>query len=353
MTGNSNYIENDTLRHVANKVGLEVSYIDLRIKPDTSVPGPRIEPRPPAQKSDTLPLDQQVTNFQGEDKRQKEKLICDRSKPLHHAGQVIRQVLRCARVLPSNGDTPHIIALTTPSPSTQHIAILVPKTVVLWVRATTTNPHKPSISPHGCAFRSEIQPPASAGDRNKLRCGASFTSGIYQSGCWVTGIPHGEAPTPAREPRASHAHSDVRDLYELLLQKEALENRLGQHEVVRKSNRSPSLRLRFGRRADPSIAVRIPLRLIKLAVFLSDALDHVATEAGWGKVSNDYNNNVIIREVFSPVFSRSSVVERLGFYSQLSLQKCPTLSPRLIGGTLHLDYALFKPTCEYENIPNS
>ena len=54
----------------------------------------------------------------------------------------------------------------------------------------------------------------------------------------------------------------VRDLYELLLQKEAMENRLqqqqlqGQHEIVRKANRSPSLRLRFGRRADPMLTVR-------------------------------------------------------------------------------------------------
>lgn len=58
--------------------------------------------------------------------------------------------------------------------------------------------------------------------------------------------------------------TDVRDLYELLLQKEALENRLQQqqqlqgqqHEIVRKANRSPSLRLRFGRRADPLLTVR-------------------------------------------------------------------------------------------------
>jgi hypothetical protein len=56
--------------------------------------------------------------------------------------------------------------------------------------------------------------------------------------------------------------TDIRDLYELLLQKEALENRLqqqqlqGQHEIVRKANRSPSLRLRFGRRADPLLTVR-------------------------------------------------------------------------------------------------
>lgn len=44
----------------------------------------------------------------------------------------------------------------------------------------------------------------------------------------------------------------IRDLYELMLQKEALEERLG-HQIVRKSSRSPSLRLRFGRRSDPSM----------------------------------------------------------------------------------------------------
>lgn len=56
-------------------------------------------------------------------------------------------------------------------------------------------------------------------------------------------------------------YDNVRDLYELLLQKEALEGRLaaaqqpqGAHDIVRKSNRSPSLRLRFGRRADPLFA---------------------------------------------------------------------------------------------------
>lgn len=44
----------------------------------------------------------------------------------------------------------------------------------------------------------------------------------------------------------------IRDLYELMLQKEALEERLG-HQIVRKSSRSPSLRLRFGRRSDPNM----------------------------------------------------------------------------------------------------
>lgn len=45
----------------------------------------------------------------------------------------------------------------------------------------------------------------------------------------------------------------IRDLYELLMQKEALEERLGAHQMVRKAGRSPSLRLRFGRRSDPSM----------------------------------------------------------------------------------------------------
>nr|CAD7456284.1 unnamed protein product [Timema tahoe] len=59
-----------------------------------------------------IPLEEQSTAVIGvsreKAKRKKEKLICDRGKPLHHAGQVIRQVLRCARVLPSNGNTPHV-----------------------------------------------------------------------------------------------------------------------------------------------------------------------------------------------------------------------------------------------------
>ncbi|KAJ9582741.1 hypothetical protein L9F63_022923, partial [Diploptera punctata] len=52
-------------------------------------------------------------------------------------------------------------------------------------------------------------------------------------------------------------YESIRDLYELLLQKEALDSRMqqqGVHEIVRKANRSPSLRLRFGRRADPLLA---------------------------------------------------------------------------------------------------
>ncbi|XP_063216803.1 short neuropeptide F [Bacillus rossius redtenbacheri] len=56
----------------------------------------------------------------------------------------------------------------------------------------------------------------------------------------------------------SYDYENMRDLYELLLQKEALEGRLGQHQVVRKANRSPSLRLRFGRRSDPELAATFP-----------------------------------------------------------------------------------------------
>ncbi|XP_025832820.1 short neuropeptide F [Agrilus planipennis] len=52
---------------------------------------------------------------------------------------------------------------------------------------------------------------------------------------------------------SASSQNSIRDLYELLLQKDALEQRLEGHQLVRKSNRSPSLRLRFGRRSDPSV----------------------------------------------------------------------------------------------------
>ncbi|CAH0553401.1 unnamed protein product [Brassicogethes aeneus] len=48
--------------------------------------------------------------------------------------------------------------------------------------------------------------------------------------------------------------SNVRDLFEILMQRDALDdNRLGIHQVVRKQSRSPQLRLRFGKRADSSL----------------------------------------------------------------------------------------------------
>ncbi|XP_022184541.1 short neuropeptide F [Nilaparvata lugens] len=55
---------------------------------------------------------------------------------------------------------------------------------------------------------------------------------------------------------AGYDYDNVRDLYEMLLQREALADSLldgSSHRVVRKNNRSPSLRLRFGRRSDPSL----------------------------------------------------------------------------------------------------
>lgn len=45
----------------------------------------------------------------------------------------------------------------------------------------------------------------------------------------------------------------MRDLYEALLQRDAVAEPLFSHRLVRKNNRSPSLRLRFGRRSDPAM----------------------------------------------------------------------------------------------------
>nr|AXF48203.1 short neuropeptide f [Laodelphax striatellus] len=56
---------------------------------------------------------------------------------------------------------------------------------------------------------------------------------------------------------AGYDYDNVRDLYEMLMQREALADSFldssNSHRVVRKNNRSPSLRLRFGRRSDPSL----------------------------------------------------------------------------------------------------
>ncbi|KAJ8920474.1 hypothetical protein NQ315_005342 [Exocentrus adspersus] len=43
---------------------------------------------------------------------------------------------------------------------------------------------------------------------------------------------------------------NIRDLFEILMQRDNLEDRLGLHQVARKS-RGPQLRLRFGKRPDP------------------------------------------------------------------------------------------------------
>nr|CAD7204222.1 unnamed protein product [Timema douglasi] len=48
--------------HVIPGALLDIAFVIKGSPPNNkSVPGPRIEPRPPAQKSDTLPLDRQVT----------------------------------------------------------------------------------------------------------------------------------------------------------------------------------------------------------------------------------------------------------------------------------------------------
>ncbi|RWS31311.1 short neuropeptide F-like protein [Leptotrombidium deliense] len=55
---------------------------------------------------------------------------------------------------------------------------------------------------------------------------------------------------------------DIRELYEMLVRNEALPRSIGitrySHQLERKGGRSPSLRLRFGRRVDPLMAARRP-----------------------------------------------------------------------------------------------
>jgi len=51
---------------------------------------------------------------------------------------------------------------------------------------------------------------------------------------------------------ALYDYDNLRDLYEILLRNEALQNPSQfVHQMERKGGRSPTLRLRFGRRADP------------------------------------------------------------------------------------------------------
>ncbi|XP_050541150.1 short neuropeptide F-like [Daktulosphaira vitifoliae] len=56
-------------------------------------------------------------------------------------------------------------------------------------------------------------------------------------------------------------YENARELYDLLVQRELLDSitnplveaAAAQHRMVRKNQRSPSLRLRFGRRSDPAL----------------------------------------------------------------------------------------------------
>lgn len=50
-------------------------------------------------------------------------------------------------------------------------------------------------------------------------------------------------------PKIHSVSDNIRDLFEILLQRDNLEDRMGLHQVVRKS-RGPQLRLRFGKRPD-------------------------------------------------------------------------------------------------------
>ncbi|KAL1452889.1 hypothetical protein WDU94_007075 [Cyamophila willieti] len=52
---------------------------------------------------------------------------------------------------------------------------------------------------------------------------------------------------------------EVRELLEVLIQKDADQRQSAAdlHRLVRKNNRSPSLRLRFGRRSDPALSNQI------------------------------------------------------------------------------------------------
>ncbi|XP_018580111.1 short neuropeptide F-like isoform X2 [Anoplophora glabripennis] len=50
-------------------------------------------------------------------------------------------------------------------------------------------------------------------------------------------------------PYSSDYDNNIRDLFEILMQRDNLEDRMGLHQVVRKS-RGPQLRLRFGKRPD-------------------------------------------------------------------------------------------------------
>ncbi len=52
---------------------------------------------------------------------------------------------------------------------------------------------------------------------------------------------------------------DLRDLYEILLRNEGLQQQGSRfvHQMERKGGRSPTLRLRFGKRADPMWAAQV------------------------------------------------------------------------------------------------
>jgi len=58
---------------------------------------------------------------------------------------------------------------------------------------------------------------------------------------------------------ALYDYDNLRDLYEILLRNEGLQAPLSRHQMERKGGRSPTLRLRFGRRADPAWSANGPV----------------------------------------------------------------------------------------------
>lgn len=51
----------------------------------------------------------------------------------------------------------------------------------------------------------------------------------------------------------------IKDLYDYLLNREYADPLALEHQMERKAVRSPSLRLRFGRRSDPDVLLRVTL----------------------------------------------------------------------------------------------
>ncbi|CAH1379622.1 hypothetical protein MTP99_003438 [Tenebrio molitor] len=85
--------------------------------------------------------------------------------------------------------------------------------------------------------------------------------------CAVTCIMIVVATVTSAAPSYADYDNNIRDLWEMLLQKDALEDKFGGHQMVRKSSRSPSLRLRFGRRSDSSMSP-------EAAFMMAQAVDH-------------------------------------------------------------------------------
>ncbi|XP_044262284.1 short neuropeptide F-like [Tribolium madens] len=89
--------------------------------------------------------------------------------------------------------------------------------------------------------------------------------------CAVTCIMIVVATVTSAAPSYADYDNSIRDLWEILLQKEAMDDKLGGggggFQMVRKSGRSPSLRLRFGKRSEASMTP-------EAAFMMAQAVDH-------------------------------------------------------------------------------